>query len=314
MTRSLDLMVVGHIMNETIRFPERTIGPVLGGPAAYSSVAASKLGARTGLVTKIGTDMPRQLLKPLYEAGVDTRGIRVRGAESRSSVLVYNDKGDKTMQYPGIAEPISFMDIPKAYHDAALVYICPLDEWEIPLEVVERLSRLNIRLCVDLGGYGGAHTTESRRGNFEFLEQVLRCIHIAKSSREDCKYLFRDENYSDEKLAELLVERGAEVGIVTLAEKGAIIANKDGVVRIPPLTNEAIDCTGGGDAFGAGFLVEYGKTGDVKRAGIFASATSSLMIEKTGGITVDRMPTLSEVKERIRISNVSSSGEKSVRL
>lgn len=64
-----DLVVIGHLMEETIEFPDQTLGPVLGGVAAYFSVVASKLGTHTGIVSKIGKDMPVELLKPLCKAG-----------------------------------------------------------------------------------------------------------------------------------------------------------------------------------------------------------------------------------------------------
>ena len=47
-----ELVMVGHIINETIEYPDRRITPVLGSPAAYSSVVAARLGMKTGLVTK----------------------------------------------------------------------------------------------------------------------------------------------------------------------------------------------------------------------------------------------------------------------
>ncbi|MFQ5856636.1 MAG: hypothetical protein ACE5LU_13445 [Anaerolineae bacterium] len=54
-----NIIIIGHIINETIQSPDRTVAPVLGSPAAYSSVIASVLSAQVGLVTKIGTrDLP----------------------------------------------------------------------------------------------------------------------------------------------------------------------------------------------------------------------------------------------------------------
>lgn len=55
-----------------------------------------------------------------------------------------------------------------------------------------------------------------------------------------------------------------------------------------------------GDSFAAGFLVSYIQDKDAKKAGLFASATSSIVIEKKGGMKLDRMPTLSQVEERIK--------------
>lgn len=296
---SPELVVVGHVMKEMIRFPHRTIGPVLGGVAAYFSVVAAKLGARTGIVTKIGKDMPEDLLNPLYEAGVDIQGIIVEGSEGRHSLLLYDESDNKTMQYPKKGKPIRFKDIPEDYLKADIVYIAP-EEGEIPFSVIERLSSLEKELAIDLGGYGGAHCSEhTGKSQEKLLHKILPHFHIAKLSREDCGYLFPHTSFVAEKMAKILVEWGAKVGIVTLAEEGAVIATSQDIFTVPAFTDRSIDCTGAGDAFAAGFLFSYHRKRDVKKAGLFASATSSLVIEKTGGIALRRMPFLSEVKQRI---------------
>ena len=58
-----DLVCIGHIVREMIYFPDEVKGPVLGSPPAYCSVAAARQGTITGLVTKIGHDMPAELLE-----------------------------------------------------------------------------------------------------------------------------------------------------------------------------------------------------------------------------------------------------------
>lgn len=90
-----DLVVIGHIMKEIIKFPDREIGPVLGSPAAYSSVAAGVLGARTGIVTVIGKDMPDFLINPIVEANVDTKGIKLKDCCTRTTILTYDCVGNK---------------------------------------------------------------------------------------------------------------------------------------------------------------------------------------------------------------------------
>ena len=293
------IVVVGHVMEEMIEFPSHTAGPVLGGVAAYFSVIAAKLGGEIGIVTKIGSDMPRRLLDPLYEIGIDTRGMAVEGSESRYSRLIYDEKGNKTMRYPKEGKSIIFGDIPEDYLGADIVYIAP-EEGEIDSSVIERLSLLQKKLAVDLGGYGGAHCSRHTGNQEEMLRQMLPHFHIAKLSREDCRYLFPGTRFEAEKIARLLVEWGVDIAVLTLAGEGVLIAvGKDQVFSIPALSSNPVDCTGAGDAFAAGFLYSYQRGDGVKKAGLFASATSSLVIEKTGGIAVKRMPSLSEVQNRM---------------
>ena len=48
MENNLDIVVIGTIIKETIQFPNRTIGPVLGSPAAYSSLVMAAPGRKGG--------------------------------------------------------------------------------------------------------------------------------------------------------------------------------------------------------------------------------------------------------------------------
>ncbi len=59
---SVNVVAIGHVLNETIVFADgRRKGPVLGSPAAYSSTATARLGVPTGVVTKVGRDVSADL-------------------------------------------------------------------------------------------------------------------------------------------------------------------------------------------------------------------------------------------------------------
>ena len=295
----MDLTIIGHVMNETIKFPHDSLGPVLGGPAAYSSVIAACLGARVGLVTRTGPDLPQELLLPLFQAGIDTRGMR-RVRESRHSLLIYDNQGNKTLQFPKTGEVITLRDVPAEYFESGIFYLATL-EGEVSLDLLETLTKNTAVLAIDLGGYGGAHCSEhTEEGLDATIKAFFPKINIAKASLEDCDYLFPYNNYSINDLAQILVDLGAAVGIITCGEKGVTVATIDGDrFSIPPLTREVKDCTGAGDAFSAGFLVHYRRERNVREAALFASATASLLIEKSGGITPERIPSLASVQERV---------------
>lgn len=297
----IELVVISHIVNETIKFPDRTIEGVLGSPTAYSSVIASKLGIKTGMVTKIGKDMPKDLLQPIYEAGVDTRGIKVEGENTTLSILVYDEGGNKTILYPKKAPPISSQDIPGDYLDAKMFYICPMD-YEVSMETIKALSKVGAMLAVDIGGYGGAHSythpSQGERRTHAKLKEIVKFFQIVKASSEDCGYFF-EKKENKKKIATIFVEWGAKVGIVTLGEEGAIVATKEKTFVIPVFPTNVVDCTGAGDAYMAGFLAKYLRTKEAWKSGLFASATASLVIEDTGGAIASRMPTRAQVLERM---------------
>jgi len=301
--RTFDIIMVSHIVREMIRFPDREIGPVLGGPTAYCSVIAAKLGARVGIVTPIGDDMPQALVAPFAEVGVDTQGLQRKGPHSTNSVLVYDTKGDKQIQYPWRAADISFDDIPSAYLTARAMHIAPMDH-EVGPETLRALRAHIPILSADLGGYGGAHSrthpTPEEQRNPQALRTLISHFDIVRASIEDCRHLLGETGEAPADLPRRFVQWGAKVGIVTLGSQGAAVATADGAFTVPALPGTAVDTTGAGDSFSAGFLVEYLRTKDVRRAATFAIAVARHVIGSTGGVLAGRMPTPSDVEALLK--------------
>ena len=299
---SLQIAIVGHIINETIVFPDRTIAPVLGSPSAYSAVIAAVLGTKVGLVTKIGKDFPPTLLVPLGEAQVSLEGLSSDHEHSTANIMTYDENGHKSMAYRTQAPPIYFTDVPEAYHDAPLFFVCPM-YYEVPLETVEKLAALPGQVVVDLGGYGGAtsatHPNPDERVNNSTIRALARVATVLKASLEDCRHIL-PADLPPEQLARTFVAWGARVGIVTLGKEGALAVEGENVYRVPSFPTVEVDATGARDAFSAGFLVEFLRTGDVEKSTRFACATASLVIEESGGVRVARMPTRERVERRIQ--------------
>lgn len=295
-----DIVIIGHIINETIQFPDRVIAPVLGSPAAYSSVIAAVLGAQVGLVTKIGSDMPEQLLIPFREAGVDTRGI-IKGEYSTRNLLIYDQTGHKQVRYVQKAPDIGLDGIPEVYRSASLLFVCPMD-YEVPLSTVRGLRALKGQIVIDLGGYGGATSaTHPEQQPPSMLRELVELVDVVKGSIEDCRHLFGPDK-SEADIARTFVNWGARVGMVTLGDRGVLAVTAEHEYHTPAFPSQVVDVTGAGDAFSAGFLVEYLWSGDVARAARFGCATASLVIEGTGGVQVKRMPTGNQVRACLQSS------------
>ena len=296
-----DLVVIGHIMKEIIKFPDREIGPVLGSPAAYSSVAAGVLGARTGIVTVIGKDMPDFLINPIVEANVDTKGIKLKDCCTRTTILTYDCVGNKKVSYLRIPPNIIFDDIPKCYLNAPAFFICPMD-FEVPIETINEFKKNRI-IMTDLGGYGGTvstfHPDKDNLASEDIVKDIVSRFNIVKASVEDCIYLFPSLNNEKDYLYKLL-DMGPEVVIITLGKSGSIISDHNKVFEIPAFKTDVKDTTGAGDVFCAAFLLEWLRTENLYKSGIYASAASSIVVEKSGGVIVNRMPTDKGVRERIR--------------
>lgn len=295
-----DLIAAGHVVNEMIYFPDRTIGPVLGGPPAYSLVASATQGTKTGLVTKIGDAFPADLLETFRRAGVDTLGMTTCSTSSRSE-LIYDQHGNKEIKFPSRADYIRASDVPKAYENCRMMYICTMED-DVQLDQIPEVTRLGEESAVDLGGYGGVHMGKKRRSQIpnvsDYALEVARHFDFVKASDEDCYSIFGNKA-EIESYGKSLMGPKTKAVLITLGAKGVFVCTPEWKGLIPALPGQPIDATGGGDSFMAGFLSEYLRCGDILQSAVFGSATALCVIERTGGVKPERMPTEAQARARI---------------
>jgi sugar/nucleoside kinase (ribokinase family) len=183
--------------------------------------------------------------------------------------------------------------------------ICPMD-FEVTTETISRLNSLNKLMMADLGGFGGAvstmHPSTGNEKDKKNVKNIISKFDIIKASIEDCYYLFKD-SMSYEEIIKTLHRWGAEIVLITLGDKGSVISNRNNLINIPAFEANMIDTTGAGDVYCATFLVEYLKTKDLYKSGLYASAAASILIEKTGGVNLSRMPTDKKIKKKIKSSS-----------
>ena len=301
----MDVVVVGHIIIETIVFPDRQVlTPVLGSPAAYSSVAMARLGERVALCTKVGRDIPTDFVKVFREARIDLAGMRIIGEYSTRNKLTYSTPEKKCVQYMRKAPDIKIEDVTEAADKAGLFYICPMD-YEVPHDVVQQLVDQGKEVIVDLGGYGGATSANHPYGMREKLSitaTVVQVCSLTKASAEDCQYIFGEETRPNREryYAGKLLGLGAKRVIVTLGQNGVYYADEKRDEWFAPLSCNVVDTTGAGDAFAAGMIHGYLiNRDDVASMIMFGQATACCVVEKTGGVAPQRMPTSEDVRLRI---------------
>jgi sugar/nucleoside kinase (ribokinase family) len=260
------------------------------------------LGRKTGLVTKIGRDMPKELLQPVVESGIDTTGIQIVGDCTRTTILEYDPEGNKRARFQKTAPELTVEDLPQSYLTAKAFLVCPMD-FEVSDRTVRRLSQqVSGKLVADLGGFGGApssvHPVSDGRCRNAF-EKVVRHFDVIKASLEDCWHIF-GRNINPRSAVEILSSYGATIVLLTLGSNGSIFWSKnEGIRTVPTYPGRVIDTTGAGDVYIAAFVSELVRSGDHFGAALFAAAAASIIIEKSGGAVKARMPTDVEVRRRL---------------
>ncbi|MEP1328160.1 PfkB family carbohydrate kinase [Pseudophaeobacter sp.] len=99
-------------------------------------------------------------------------------------------------------------------------------------------------------------------------------------SIEDSEALFGTSDIGE--ICDHFLGAGVEMVVLTLAEKGAVIATGDTHISIDVFPADLKDATGAGDTFDGAFLAEYSRSSDAVKAARFACAAASLSVETVG--------------------------------
>lgn len=259
-------------------------GRVLSGCSTNAALALAKLGEPVRLVGAVGEDFRPQFETDLARNKIDH--VIIPSDETGGfSLNYYDDYGNRTLDLIGRAAPIDSID-PAWFADAKAVLVGPI-LGELSFENIRRIRDHydGLFFCDPQGLIRGAD--ESGRIYHEKVPgiwEVFELFDIVKPNELEAQVLTgvdcREDPY---KAAKIIYGAGPRVVIVTLAELGSVIYDGNEFIDIPPYTNiDLLDSTGAGDTYMAGFTYEYLRTKDLRKAGCFASCTSSIMIEHTG--------------------------------
>lgn len=302
MTHDVDIVVIGNILRETIVYNEEILGPVLGSPAAYTSVILGKLGFNVGVVSHVGPDLEPDLLKEFRT--VDRSGFRDATATTENH-LIYDKEGAIRVEYTKTAPYITVDTLPEQYLRAKKFFLGPMN-YEIDFDILPYLRKQGKLILTDLGGFGGTtcynhFPVGSRRGDY-----ILSCIcensNIVKASSDDLQLIF--PGWTLQQCMEHLLCGAVEFVAVTRGRYGSAYQCRGGkpqyIRAIQPKCPEGkLNAVGGGDAFAAGLLACYEGLDSVEEAVSFGNALASLILEHRGGCEEARMPTSISVARRL---------------
>ncbi len=278
-----DVVPVGHFAIDSILLPDRhTPFVVLGGSAAYVSLAARRLETRVSVISKVGADFPEAYKWWLGQEGIDLSGIvKDEKAQTTRFELKYsNPPSDRLLKLTNRAPPITVDDLPKSLK-ADAIHIAPI-AGEITYEVAEKLKSFADVLSLDPQGLLRSFDEEGNVTLGSLTDKrILSLIDIYKSSMTEIEAV--TGLAEPEPAIEAVHKLGAKIVIVTLGEDGAVVSTGDTTYYVPAYKPEKIvDPTGAGDAFIGGFLAEYVYGGNYLRCACVGSAAASLVVEGIG--------------------------------
>jgi len=259
-----------------------------GGPVATALVALARWGGSCTFAGLVGDDQFGSIIKAtLAEEGVDTSGIVVReGSDSQFAFILAEagvGLGRRTIFWrrptgsPIRPDELDYNAIRRSevFHTDGLFP-------EASLAAAQIAKDASVQVVVDAGSL--------REGMLE----------LARTS----DYFLASETFADSLVGEgkpleacrKLAELGPRVVGVTLGAKGYVALAAGAVVERPAYPVEAVDTTGCGDVFHAGFIHGLLKRWDVEKSLDFAAWAAAQVSLHLGGRT--GIPSLKKIREK----------------
>jgi len=279
-----DLVGIGNPVYDIIITPRsRTNGRVLSGCSTNACLAGKKLGLqRVGMVGCIGPDFAARINNDMKNHGLEISLNSTEG-ETGGFRLIYDDRGDRTLDVLGVANKIGAKEFPAEYLDTKFILVGPI-LGEVDLRFLEFL-RSSSKATIYLDPQGMIRTIGKDGRIFhecdhQTFKSVARVVDFIKPNEHESEIITGEKDPVQSLLR--LRDLGSAVPIVTLAERGSVILNRDELYRIPAFPTTAIDPTGAGDVYAGSFITEYLRTNDLVESALFASAAGSIMVEQVG--------------------------------
>lgn len=266
-----------------------------GGKGANQAVAAAKLGADVCFVARLGDDLfGRQSLSNFVQEGVDTTYVVSTGeAPSGVALITVDAAGNNVIVVaPGANQLLSPEDVGKARSSIALSGAV-VAQLEVPLETVEFAGRL----ANESGVTFVLDPAPAQKLSAEFLKTV----DVLTPNETEAQILtgleVTDED-SARAAAGSLLESGVKAVILTMGEKGFLLATNEAAEFVPAIEVDAVDATAAGDAFSGSLAVKLAEGKTLRDAAVFANHVAALSVTRMGAQS--SMPTAAEVGSFIK--------------
>lgn len=262
-----------------------------GGDTSNVAIAASRQGAKAGMIAHIGDDEFGNGLMALWaQEGVSSRTVRQVPGAPTGIYFVHHGESGHTFSYRRAGSAASLMrpeDIPaEAIASAKFLHVSGIS-LAISSSAADSCFAA-MRIARDSGVKVSFDT--NLRTRLWPVDRARAVIHAAVAlsdillpGMDDARLLTGFED--PRRIVETYRAMGPEIVALTLGEDGAVVAEGDTVHELPPRPAELVDASGAGDCFDGAFLARLAAGDTVLDAARYATVAASLSVEGYGAIS-----------------------------
>jgi sugar/nucleoside kinase (ribokinase family) len=256
-----------------------------GGSAANTIFGMSRLGSRCTFLGKVGSGETGELYKSQASAhGVDTSRFKhcAESATGRCLSLITPDSQRTCRTFLGAAmnlaaEEISVADFANCRHAHIEGYV--LFNRELTRRVLECAKEAGCAISLDLASF------EVVAANRDILDDILADFVDIVFANEDEAEAYagsKDPIVGLEALAKL-----CELAAVKVGPEGAYLRHAGQTVRVHATPVKAVDTTGAGDLWAAGFLHGHLQGWGLANSGALGARLGASVVQQTGAVIPD---------------------------
>lgn len=258
----------------------------IGGCAANTGIALSRLGVNVSITGKVGEDNLGRFLesKLREEERVDTSRIKTSKDKSSSGtiVLVHSDGERSFIHSTGTNSDIRLTDIDFEYMQTfpllhiAGAFLMPGFDGAPLAETLKKAKNMGIITSLD--------TAWDATGKWlQLLKEALQYTDYFLPSIEEAKMLTGQKTLED--IAKFLMDKGVKNVGLKMGGDGSFIYNEKEKHRFPALNLDVVDTTGCGDAYAAGFIAGIVKGFSFEKCGMLANLVGAKTATTIGATT-----------------------------
>jgi 5-dehydro-2-deoxygluconokinase len=308
----MDIVILGRIgydlYSEEPHVPlskARLFSRYLGGSSANMAVGLSRLGARVGIVSCLGTDSLSQfLIDFLQSEGVDTSRVQTRAGYLPSLCLTEVSPPDRFPQvfYRHDAVDTLLATVPGDldYVASAKMFItngtslCASPSREATYRALERARQAGCRVVLDVDYRAMSWPSAEEAGLAVRL--ALPYVDVLIGNQPELMLVAGESTL--ERATAKLCALGLPVLVSKLGEQGTRVWTGDESVFLPPYQVEVCTTIGAGDGFASGFLYALLQGMGLEECLHFGNAAAAIVVSRLS--CSEAMPRVEEVRELIR--------------
>ena len=256
----------------------------LGGCASNTAVDLEKIGVKTAVIGRVGEDgFGAFVINEMNRNGVDAGGIKVsKTSKTSASVVLVHSNGERSFLHClGANSDFSIDDLDfSIILNSKILFIAgallmPKFDGNPSSEVLKKAQGAGITTVMD--------TAWDSKGKWmKLIEPCMPYLDYFIPSLEEAE-MISGKNQPIE-IADLFLHAGVKTVVIKLGSKGCFVKNKvSGHYFIEAYKGiNAVDTTGAGDSFAAGFITGLIKGWDLQTCGKFANAVGAHCVMKVG--------------------------------